>query len=221
MKARATLPLAILAGLTTALFFAGLWLDIVELRLLSKPFPVLALALWVGLNRPDRTGVAILVGLVLSAVGDLLLEIPANLFVYGLLAFLCAHVAYIVGAVMHSRTLAPWVALPIAAYCVGVYVWLQPNMGELSVPVAVYVTVIGLMLWRMAARIDGTPWTTLALLGAVSFALSDSIIAVRKFYAEFPGVRECIMVTYWLGQALIAASAIRSPAARSPRPDAR
>lgn len=221
MKSRATLPLAIVAGLAAAGFFVGFWLDIVELRLAAKPIPVLAMAAWVGLNRPDRVGVAVLVGLLWSVLGDVLLEIPADLFVFGLLAFLIAHVAYIVAAVLDTRRPAPVRALPVALYCGAVYLWLMPHMGDLTLPVAVYVTVIGLMVWRMAARVDGRPWATLALIGAISFALSDSLIAIRKFWSDFPGGRELIMLTYWGGQALIAASAVRSRAGAAPRPDAR
>ncbi len=80
-------------------------------------------------------------------------------------------------------------------------------MGGLAVPVGVYVVVICAMLWRMAARADGSTLTTLALVGAVSFAVSDSVIAVRKFNGDFTGAREIIMALYWLGQLGIAASA--------------
>ena len=44
----------------------------------------------------DAARGALVVGLVLSLVGDVLLMVPADLFVPGLAAFLAAHVAYVV-----------------------------------------------------------------------------------------------------------------------------
>ena len=141
--------------LAAAAFFVGFWMDDVVVRLVSKPIPVLALAAWVALSKPDRIGWAVFVGLLLSVVGDILLEIPADLFVFGLIAFLTAHLAYIGAALLDTRRLAPLRALPVLGYCAAIYLVLFPGMGGLAVPVAVYVTVIGTMLWRMAARVDG------------------------------------------------------------------
>jgi len=227
--ARATLPLAVLFCVSAAFFFVGFWIDDVAIRLVTKPIPVLCLAGWVALSRPGRIGWTIFAGLLLSVLGDVLLEIPADLFVFGLSAFLTAHLAYIGAALLDTTRLALVRALPVIVYCGVVYGVLFPGMGGLALPVGIYVTVIGAMLWRMAARVDGRPAATLALVGAISFALSDSVIAVRKFGVDFIGARELIMITYWGGQALIATSAVRGaserllrrPAAGSRRPGVR
>lgn len=205
---RGTLPLGLVFGAAFTAFFLGFWLDSVEVRLVSKPIPVLCLIAWLLLNRTTRAGTPVIIGLGFSVVGDVILETPGAPFVGGLLAFLVAHVAYIVGAVVESRRLALLWALPIAGWCVGVYAWLFPGMEDLAFPVAVYVAVIGAMGWRMGARVDGTllPW--LGFVGAVLFMLSDSVIAIRKFGADFTGGRELIMLTYWGGQALIATSVV-------------
>jgi alkenylglycerophosphocholine hydrolase len=202
-------PAALLAvaALAAVAFFAGLWGDTLALRLAVKPVPALCLLGWVLTARPDRYGVLVAVGLGVSAVGDLLLEVPADLFVFGLLAFLVAHLAYIAATLTDARRPALLRALPFVAWCGALYAWLLPGMGDLAAPVGVYVVVICAMLWRMAARADGALPTTLALLGAISFAVSDSVIAVRKFDGDFVGAREAIMALYWLGQLGIAASA--------------
>ena len=201
-----TVACLVIAGLAAVAYFIGLWTDSLPLRLVAKPVPILALAAWVGLSRPGPVGIAIGVGLLFSVVGDVLLEIPADLFVFGLLAFLVAHLVYIVGAVLDTRRLALLRAVPVLVYCGVVYGVLFPGMGEMAVPVAVYVTVIGTMLWRMAARVDGRPAATLALVGAIVFAVSDSVIAIRKFGVDFALGKEIVMVTYYGGQALLAAS---------------
>jgi uncharacterized membrane protein YhhN len=199
----------VIFGLTVVAFFVGLWADLPWLRLASKPVPVLLLAgLVLGRDR-SLYGVLIGIGLLLSVAGDVLLEIPADLFVFGLGAFLLAHLAYIGAAVSASRRAEPLRALPFVLWCGGVYVWLLPQMGDLAVPVGIYVSVIGIMLWRMAARVDGTDrMATVAFVGALAFALSDSIIAVRKFSGDFTGAREAIMVLYWAGQVGIAGSVL-------------
>jgi len=206
------LPLALLtiAALAVAVFFAGLWTDTLVLRLAVKPIPALCLVGWVLTARPGRYAQLVAAGLGLSAIGDLLLEIPADLFVFGLGAFLLAHLAYIGAALTDARAPQLLRLIPFALWCGGLYLWLLPGMEGLAVPVGIYVVVICAMLWRMAARADGSLATTLALIGAISFAISDSIIAVRKFDGDFTGARELIMVLYWAGQLGIAASAART-----------
>lgn len=207
MKAAEWLLLVLAIG-SIAAFLAGLWTDDVALRLATKPVPVLV-ALLIVVGRA-RTAYAWWVagGFALSILGDVLLEIPADLFVFGLGAFLLAHLLYIVAALQDERRLKPILALPFLVWCGGAYAALFGGMGELAVPVAVYVTVIGAMMWRMAARVDGTVASWLGLAGAVVFALSDTLIAVRKFGADFALARELIILTYWAGQAGIAASAV-------------
>ncbi len=64
-------------GLAAALLYlaAGRMDDAYWLRMISKPIPVLMLALWVsGLRIRGRYQLAIMVGLLLSALGDILLE---------------------------------------------------------------------------------------------------------------------------------------------------
>ena len=76
---------------------AGRMEDGYWLRMVSKPIPVLCLALWVSfLPRRGRYQLAIAAGLLLCALGDILLEASEATFLFGLIAFLLGHVAYIV-----------------------------------------------------------------------------------------------------------------------------
>jgi uncharacterized membrane protein YhhN len=95
--------------------------------------------------------------------------------------------------------------------------------------VAVYALVICAMVWRAAARIGHAPAESgrLALAGAIVFTASDSLIAVGRFGEHLvdealrtsSAWRLAIMITYWAGQWLIAASATtRARAAGSPVP---
>ena len=86
----------ILAGVviaTALLDFVGMAAALPALGLAVKPFPALALAAWVLLRCSRPLGRLTAGGLVLSALGDVLLE--AGFFLPGLLAFLSAHLAYV------------------------------------------------------------------------------------------------------------------------------
>jgi uncharacterized membrane protein YhhN len=80
----------------------------------------------------------------------------------------------------------------------------------MALPVAVYVCVITLMMWRAAARVGSAHATVAAAragaLGAVAFGASDTLIAFDRFFEPLPAARVPIMVLYWLGQLGIAAS---------------
>lgn len=205
-------PLAGLAIVAIIGFFVGLWSDILWLRLICKPLPVFVLMLVLFSCQPQRPGKAIIGGLLLSMIGDILLEVPANLFVPGLLAFLLAHLCYIVAFVSRSRVLGLVWLLPFGLWCGGMYAWMAPGLAakKLVVPVAVYVLVICVMMWRAAAAWRAQDLASqIALIGAIFFAFSDSCIAVNKFISPFAGARELIIATYWIGQFGIAYSVIR------------
>lgn len=199
------------------LFFVGFAAGLPWLRLAAKPVPALALA-WLALSRGGPLAAPIGAGLVFGAAGDVLLERSATaasldeakrFFLLGLVAFLLGHVAYVVGFMRDTRTLAAARALPFLLFGSAVLGVTVPRAGPMAAPVAVYGVVIVLMMWRAAARVGTTTeplaaW--LGLLGACSFGFSDSLIAVNKFVGAVPGVRVAIMLTYWGGQALIAFS---------------
>lgn len=186
------------------------------LRLVAKPIPVLMMALWVsGLRIKGRYQLAIMIGLLLSALGDILLEYSEATFLLGLGAFLLGHVAYIVAFLQDTRKLHPYYGA--AAYAYGffaaVFLMTTGDLGGMIGPVYLYVLIITTMLWRAACRLDAptTPrfsaWT--GLIGALLFVISDSILAFRLFETPIQLGGAAVMVTYWLGQLGIALSAWR------------
>ncbi len=198
-------PLTLLTwGLATlALFWLGFAADVLWLRLATKAFPALALAAF-AYRRAEPMGRLIAGGLALGSVGDVVLE--AGYFLPGLVAFLFGHLAYVVAFVRDERALRPRDALAPALF-VGVIVsLLWDRLGPMRVPVVIYSTTIGAMIWRAAARAEARDdrYGAIALAGAITFALSDGIIAINKFYAPVTGGRVAILLTYWLAQTLIA-----------------
>jgi uncharacterized membrane protein YhhN len=200
----------LLVGVMAALFhLAGLWGELPLLRLVTKPLPVLCLALWVLHRERDRYASLVTSGLALSLVGDVLLEVAGH-FLAGLVAFLMAHLCYVGAFCSDQRRPALLPALPFAAWGLLVYAELMPHLGQLRVPVAIYVIAIFAMMWRSAARVGSarvaglSAW--LGLAGAVLFGVSDTLIAFDRFQAPIPGARYAIILLYWAGQAGIASS---------------
>jgi alkenylglycerophosphocholine hydrolase len=189
-------------------FFAAAALGHRSLELAAKPLPVLVLASGVFLlaRGPLRRGVAI--GLLASAFGDVLLGL--DLFLPGLMAFLSAHVAYLVAFLADQKRPAVGRVLPFAAWGAFLLWRLWPALGSLAAPVAFYVVAICAMMWRAAARVGrGSSSGPIAgLLGAVCFGISDSLLAWDLFLTRSGGAFLPVMVFYWLGQAGIAHAAL-------------
>jgi uncharacterized membrane protein YhhN len=155
----------------------------------------------------------ILVGLVFSWLGDVLLSVE---FVYGLVAFLLAHLAYIWafsrGCRWRSlfRAGLPYVG-PVLVYGIALLVVLYPHLGSKCLPVLFYTTAILFMLLTALAR---KKWVNtlsyrLSVAGAVLFVLSDSFLALRSFVSPYPFSGLLIMGTYTLAEFLIAEGGIR------------
>jgi uncharacterized membrane protein YhhN len=143
-----------------------------------------------------------LAALALCLLGDVLLMLPQDLFVFGLAAFLLGHVAYIVG--MHvdgvdaTRFLVGIVLVMIALAIIGTTILRAVRRGDepgLAGPVVAYMFVISAMV--ASAIGTGNP---AAIVGATSFYSSDALIAWNRFVHEQRYGHLAVMITYHLGQ---------------------
>lgn len=207
---RPSLLLLALAGVV--LMFIGRLAGPEWLSLIGKPLPIIALLLWLSQTGSSVYRTWIAAGLLFSLLGDLLLEWPTDLFVFGLGAFLLAHLAYLVAYLSSTRRLAPGALLVAIAASGGMFALLASSgLGGLLIPVACYSLAIGCMLWRALARLAEptlerrSAW--LAAGGAVLFVVSDSLIGINRFVMPFEGASLAILLSYWLGQLGITASA--------------
>jgi uncharacterized membrane protein YhhN len=145
--------------------------------------------------------------LLLSSIGDVLLDLDPGLFVIGLGAFLTAHVLY---TVIFFRNRARPVALSGARIALLVLVlgyaalfarWLIPGLGALAAPVALYICAItAMVLTAILARFP----SHLVVLGAFLFLVSDSVLAVDRFKTAVPMRGFLVWTTYYLAQYSIA-----------------
>lgn len=137
--------------------------------------------------------------------------LPGDRFVAGLASFL-AHLLYIAAFAGEKGGLrAPASALTVGVFAAGMLALLWPDLGALRVPVVAYVTVIAVMGWQALARWGRSPGAALAAIGALSFLVSDSALAIGPFRGEFAGGTLVVLGTYWCAQCLIARS-VQHPA---------
>jgi uncharacterized membrane protein YhhN len=158
-------------------------------------------------NAPVGALLLLAAALVLSALGDLFLALKdqGRFFVPGLASFLAAHVAYAIAFLPHAGRPSGAAVLAIVAALGAAGLLLARiagRLGRLRVPVFAYFAVIMTMV-AAALSIREASWILGA--GAVVFALSDSLIAVRKFDAPFPFVNEAVWIIYIAAQFMIAA----------------
>ena len=165
---------------------------------------VLLIAAVLAMDPTDATARwCFVVALVLSMVGDIFLMLPdrERWFVFGLGAFLIGHLAYVPGLVLlgfgAGGFLVGLVVVGVAMVAIGrrVVVAVRAREQALVVPVVVYMGVISLMVACAFATTE-----PIAILGALLFYVSDSMIAWNGFVKPFRNAGVAIMVTYHLGQ---------------------
>jgi uncharacterized membrane protein YhhN len=172
----------------------------------------LAAAVWWGAQHSEY-GRWILLGLALSACGDVLL-IPGGdaTFRLGLVAFLLAHIAY--AAAFVTLPQSP-VALGLGALAVAWVVWicwrwLGPHLpAAMRVPVAAYFAAISAMgALALGAVGGGAPPS--AAVGALAFMASDLSVARDRFVSRGFANLAWGLPLYFAAQLLIAWSAARA-----------
>ena len=176
----------------------------------TKPLLMPALAIAVLLARFGRRFTSavglLLLAIGLSWLGDLALMVAGNLwFVLGLGSFLLAHVAYLVLFIRLGGFGRPraW-SIVYAVWFIVFLVVLIPGLGSLVVPVVLYGLVLGAMA-TSATRVSGV-----VAAGAAVFVVSDTILALSRFLPDvvIPGHDVLTMLTYCLGQGIIAAGVL-------------
>ncbi len=138
-------------------------------------------------------------GLLLSALGDVLLLLASSrAFLGGLVAFLLAHLAYL-GAFVQIGTPSQWGLLLVLAMGYGWLRWLWPYLGGWKAPVLAYGVVISLMLWVGLGVPRPEVW-----LGALFFYLSDLFVARERFVVQRPLNPLLGLPLYYAAQYLLA-----------------
>jgi len=152
-------------------------------------------------------------GILFSLVGDVLLMVsPDGLFLFGLVAFLLTHISYILGFREGFTSPSAWSLILMIVILVNGLGVMRRIIGAmrakgqdaLASPVIVYGLVISLMLYAAVSTIYDPAWKTNAALsislGALSFYISDLILAWNKFVAPVKNASILNITAYHLGQ---------------------
>ncbi|MBM3182007.1 MAG: lysoplasmalogenase [Chloroflexi bacterium] len=214
--------LLIAAFVFAALEALALSRDWLKLEYIAKPAVILALFFWLwtsaGLNG------ALLwfgLGLLLSLAGDVLLMISLDrFFLAGLVAFLFAHVAYVIGFNTPVPEMSVWgIALAIFIGLGGARVVRRiidalaaQGQGRMRGPILVYSIIISLMILSAMLKLTDVKWEAgaalLVSLGAILFYISDIILAWNKFVSPLQHGRIYNIAAYHLGQIALIAGVI-------------
>lgn len=202
-----------------ALFLLLMILDLGGIgRTLIKALPVSILIVLVLRDVRGFPRVFLSGALVGSVCGDVLLDLPnAALFVYGLAAFLMAHIFYTVLFFRYARKPLAFDMAVIAGLILfgGLMVWIFRNIDPtLFGPVVAYIVIIITM--SISALL--VPAANRFLFwGALLFIASDLVLAVNKFLIAIPYGRVINISLYFLAQFTIVAAARAIWMARSSR----
>lgn len=169
-----------------------------------KALPVLTLAVASLMYIPGPPGYFLFAGLVLSAGGDISLSFKGEkFFLMGLGFFLVAHVVYVINFAEYAEYSSDKliILIVLAVFAVGMAVLLYPKLGEMKIPVFVYISVI--LAMGVSAALSHPPKPNLLLIGAIVFMLSDSMIAIDRFLVNVSWSKYFIMITYYAAQFMI------------------
>jgi len=202
--------------------WAGKYFGISEMAAATKPalMPLLALSVlaYAVSRRLDKRKLALLVSAELfGCVGDVCLlfdGLPP--FAGGIVAFLIGHILYLS---LFGR--AAWEDMDGKSWLGGVLVMagvvyglvrLLGISGQLLIPMVVYAFVLITLVFctfcgLVRNRNKGT-WGLL-FVGALLFAVSDSILAAGTFGMHFPHQEFVVMFTYVTAQAFLAMGSVR------------
>jgi uncharacterized membrane protein YhhN len=162
-----------------------------------KFFPIILLLIEVSKDSGFNLRRTLMLALGASATGDLLLHF--DMFVPGLSAFLVAQILYAFIFFKHRKSASHRIGLSVVMflYLIGTLILLYPNLGDLMIPVIAYLFVIAIMGLLSVQSSFQLKW---AVLGAIFFIISDSLIAVNKFIIDLPVERVLVMSTYYAAQ---------------------
>lgn len=202
------------------LFFADLLTELIAIawgwnavQIIAKPLLIAFLFAWFIISSskflPLRHYIA--AALVFSWTGDVFLMLEqkgAIWFIAGLGSFLLAHVLYILFFLKSRSRQQPkkqwnlYIISIVALYAASLFVFLYPHIGNLKIPVGVYAFTIALMVITAVHAFNKRKdkAAVYCITGAVLFIVSDSLLALNKFYQPFSIAGVCIMLTYGLAQ---------------------
>jgi uncharacterized membrane protein YhhN len=175
---------------------------------LLKAVPMVSLCTLLLKNVRNTQGILFSIGILFSMCGDITLDIDRNrYFMIGLIFFLIAHIFYIITfvTVFKFNPKRLWFVVPILLYTVILTILFSSIPIEQRIPVLIYLCIISLM----TIFSPFTPYKTgFVFTGALVFMLSDTIIAINKFFHPIPYSTFFNIGLYFIAQVLLVSSIV-------------
>src|SRR5699024_557639 len=155
----------------------------------------------------SAVGMWVVVALIFSVIGDVFLMLEDKSFVHGLFSFLVAHLGYIAAfwvilSFDFATTTSIVTALILLLVAIGFFLLLYPSVqqeggAKLSFAVALYITIISVMVWSAVLVGIG-----IIIVASILFLVSDAVLAFDKFKQRFTSAEYMVMATYFSAQLL-------------------
>jgi len=188
---------------------------------ITKPLVlILLLTIFLILSKGDLQFFWLYLALVFSLAGDILLLYPMRAFILGLVAFLFAQVAYILG---FNAILPPLVPALTAAFVVFLLVGMvylvfqaeirkKPDLKRMRPAILLYALMLSAMAASAVLNLFKPAWhstaASLTALGGIFFLSSDMMLAYDRFMHQFKSSHIFVMMTYHLAQLLLVLGAL-------------
>ncbi|MEJ5996026.1 lysoplasmalogenase [Pedobacter sp. Du54] len=154
-------------------------------------------------------------GLLFGLAGDVFLlfeDQNESFFIFGLVAFLLGHIAYMSAFYLDYRVnktvyqkYTKHAMIGFGLFSVVFCALLWSYLGDLRFPVIIYalaISLMGIMAVNRFGRVNSLSFK-LIFYGSLLFILSDSVLAINRFVYEFKVSGIIVMATYMAAQYLI------------------
>ena len=217
MKKRTSILLHLLLAIIVIVELTGRFTDNINLEYPVKPLIMIWMALYFLIfNNKKEFTLPVLIAFFFSWVGDnfLMFSGKNELFFYaGVGGFFLAQLTYIYIFARYSEKGGKGylqknmiIGLLFAGYVAGIYYLLYPGLEGIMKPVillyALSLMGMSMMALNRNGRVNHLSFI-LVFTGSLLFLISDSMIALNKFYSEFFLAGFWIMVSYIAAQYLI------------------
>ncbi|MFD0992115.1 lysoplasmalogenase [Tenacibaculum geojense] len=193
--------------------FYSVYFDNFLVEMISKPLIVTFLAILYLINS-KKLSFWFLSALLFSFWGDVLLLFNDSYFVFGLASFFLSHVFYTIVTVKKIKTYSiknvVASSIPYVLFLIILLYLIYENLHDFLAPVIIYGIVISVFGVTTLVNFiqNKTTENGWLFLGATIFIISDSLIALNKFYETKHIYGILIMITYVVAQYLICKSII-------------
>lgn len=159
-----------------------------------------------------RQAFLLALALAASAIGDAMLALDPVRMTLGIAAFGTAHLLYgwiFLRQLRHTGSRGPVgyvLTALLVVFGIAMLAWIQPGMGELRIPATAYNAII--LVMAILAVLSRASW--LAIIGALLFVASDSLIALDLFRDYDPAWRgPAVWISYVAAQFCLTLGLVR------------